>query len=351
MKIKELQEILVSKGLDYGIFFNTSMTKKDSFVTYFSGLDIELVFVIIPKKGIPFVVISNLELGRAKKLSKIKKIFSFEKDLFGLLKEKLGVNKKIGINNFSVTIHESKLLKKHLKVKLVDISEEIKNLRECKTDEEINTISKAAKVGDEVFRLTLQNFKNFKTELDIKNFMDDNIRKRGFEPSFETIINSGSNASYGHYSTTNEKLKKGFCIIDFGVKMDNYCSDITRTVYIGKISDKEIETYGKILEVQKKTIEKVKVGMKYHDLDKISRDVIGKNLIHGLGHGLGLDVHEEPRIGPNSKDKIKLGHVFTVEPGEYIAGKYGIRIEDDVAITKKGVKVLTKTSKDLVVLK
>lgn len=349
MKIKELQQVLVSKGLDYGIFFNTSMTKKDSFVTYFSGLDIELVFVIVPKKGVPFVVVSNLELGRVKKMSKIKKIFSFGKDLFGLLKEKIGVNKKIGINNFSVTLHESKLLKKHLKCKLVDIGKEIRNLRECKTDEEIKTISKAARVGDEIFRLTLQNFKSFKTELDIKNFIESNIRKRGFEPAFEITVNSGSNASHGHYSTTNDKLKKGFCIIDFGVRLDNYCSDMTRTIHIGKISDKEIENYRRILNVQQKTIKSVKVGMKYSDLDKISRDVLGKKLIHGLGHGLGLDVHEAPIVGPKSKDKIKVGHVFTVEPGEYVKDKYGIRIEDDVAITKKGVKILTKTSKDLIV--
>ena len=175
-KIRELQEILKKKNLDFGLFFNTSMNKKDFFVPYLSGLDLELVFVLIPKTGSPFVVVSDLEIGRAKKLSKIRKIFSFSKDLFGLLQEKIGENKRIGINNFNVSLHEAKLLKKYLKGKLVDISKEAKILRETKTSDEIKIIKKACKVTDDIFSLVTKNFDSFKTELDIKNFIDNKIR-------------------------------------------------------------------------------------------------------------------------------------------------------------------------------
>jgi len=349
MKIKEFQKFLQEKRIDACILFNTSNNKKDYNATYFSGLDLELFFVIVPKKKKPFVVVSNLEIGRAKKLSNLS-VIGFEKDLFKLLKEKIGKIDSLGINFKSVSLHESKLLKKELCKKMVDISDELRILRETKTDKEIRIIEKAAKVGDEIFKKTIDNFKSFKTELDVKLFMDSEIRKKGYEPAFETVVNSGSNASHGHFSAQDERLKKGFCIIDFGVKINNYNSDMTRTVYMGKPNKKEIETYERLRKIQQECIDSVKESMNFRDLDNIARKDIGKDLIHALGHGLGLEVHEGPNVGPNSKDKIEIGHLFTVEPGIYVKDKLGIRIEDDVILTKKGVKVLTKSTKELIIL-
>lgn len=342
-------KFLQEKDLDCTILFNTSMAKKDYFATYISGLDLELFFCIITKKGKAFAIVSNLEIGRAKKISKIP-VYAFEKDLFKLIKEKIGEVKRVGVNYGSVSLNESKLLKKHLKCKLIDVSKDLKEMRETKTDKEIKIIEKAANIGDEIFSKTIDIFKSFKTEMDVKNYMNEYMRKLNYEPAFETTVNSGSNGSYGHYSTTSEKLKKGFCIIDFGVKIDNYNSDMTRTIYIGKPNDKEIEAYNRVKMVQQECIDSVKIGMRFSLLDKIARDKLGKTLIHSLGHGLGIEVHEGPNVGPKSEDIVKIGHVFTIEPGEYVSGKYGIRIEDDIAITKKCVKVLTKTSKELIII-
>ena len=138
--------------------------------------------------------------------------------------------------------------------------------------------------------------------------------------------------------------------MDFGVTYKNYNSDMTRTVFIGTPTKDEIETYDKLKKVQQETIDKSKIGMTYSKLDKISRDVLKDKLMHALGHGLGLEVHEGPSVGPRSKDKIEIGHVFTIEPGEYETDKYGLRIEDDVAMTKHGLKVLTKSSKELIII-
>ncbi|PLW79713.1 hypothetical protein C0585_06310 [Candidatus Woesearchaeota archaeon] len=347
MKTKEFQKVLQEKNIDACILFNTSNNKKDYNATYFSGLDLELFFVVIPKKKKPFVIVSNLEIGRAKKISKLP-VIGFEKDLFKLLKKKIGNVNSLGVNFKNVSLFESKLLKKEICKKLVDVSDGLKELRETKTNEEIKIIEKAAKVGDEIFSETIKNWKNLKTEIDVKLFMDSEIRKRGFEPAFETVVNSGSNASHGHFSAQDERLKKGFCILDFGVKIDNYNSDMTRTIYIGNPSKKEIETYNNLKIIQQKCIDSIKECMKFSDLDNIARKSIGKELIHALGHGLGIEVHEGPNVGPSSKDKIKIGHLFTVEPGIYVKDKFGIRIEDDVVLTKKGVKVLTKSSKELI---
>ena len=207
MKIKELQKKLDEKGIDACLLFNTTSAKKDFNATYFSSLDLELFFVVIPKKKNPFVVVSNLEIGRAKKLCNIP-VVGFEKDLFKLLKEKIGKIDSLGVNFGSVSLRESKLLKKEVCKKLIDISNELKNLRETKTISEIKIIEKASNLGDKIFSETIKNFKNFKTEIDIKNFVESKIRNEGFEPAFETIVNSGSNASHGHFSAQNEELKK-----------------------------------------------------------------------------------------------------------------------------------------------
>src|SRR3989344_4225779 len=142
-----------------------------------------------------------------------------------------------------------------------------------------------------------------------------------------------------HYKAKNSKIKKGFLVIDFGVKYKGYYSDETRTIYMGKPTKKEIKDYNKLLKIQKKIISLVKPGNYYCDLDIKARLLLGKDKIyfnHSLGHGIGKKTHQSPKIGPTSKDKIKINDIVTIEPGIY-KKDYGIRIEDTILIRKKPV--------------
>ncbi|MBR9675758.1 aminopeptidase P family protein [Candidatus Woesearchaeota archaeon] len=351
MKIQELQSVLRKKEVDCAVFLNTSLEKKDPLVRYFSGLDIELLFVVIPAKGEGFVITSSLDVNKAKQNSRIKNVYAFETRLDETLRKHIKTPKVIAVNFDFLTKKEEKFLKKVFKkTKIVDVSVEANQLRETKTTKEITYIRKACGVGDEVFKETIHSFASFKTENDVKKFIEEKIRNKGFEPAFETQVNTASNASFAHYKTSKEKLRNGFCIMDFGVRVNGYISDMSRTIYVGNPSEKEIKVYENLRSLQEKTISSVELGFSYAVIDDIPRSALGEKLIHATGHGVGLQVHENPRVGPNSQDQVLEGHVFTIEPGEYVKGEYGIRIEDTILVTKKGVEVLTKSTKDLVMV-
>jgi Xaa-Pro aminopeptidase len=185
-------------------------------------------------------------------------------------------------------------------------------------------------------------------------YLDAETAKLGLKTSFKPIVASGRNSANPHHDNTG-KLSKGFCIIDFGIKYNGYCSDITRTIYFGKPTTKETEIYDTVLGANNKCINSVKCGMKCSDADKLCRKVLGKysdKFIHGLGHGIGVEIHEGPTLNSKSKDVLKDGMVFTIEPGVYIKNIGGVRIEDDVVLLYNGEKkVLTKTTKKLLCFK
>jgi Xaa-Pro aminopeptidase len=155
-----------------------------------------------------------------------------------------------------------------------------------------------------------------------------------------------------HYDVGDEKLGKGFCIIDFGIKYEGYHTDITRTLYLGKPSKKEKEIYDMLLDTQKKVIEKIKVGKKCAESYEETLELLGDysdNFTHGLGHGVGLQIHELPNLKLLSDEVYANNMVFTVEPGVYFENKFGIRIEDSMMIRNNKVEILTKIPKNLIV--
>jgi Xaa-Pro aminopeptidase len=168
--------------------------------------------------------------------------------------------------------------------------------------------------------------------------------------SFETIVASENNGAKIHYELCNDKLKKGFLVIDFGIKINEYCSDMTRTFYLGVPSSKEIEMYEKVRTVQDESIEKFKLNLTPFEIDTYVRQILGKEYIHSLGHGVGLDIHENPGISILNKEKIVENAVFTIEPGVYFENKYGIRIEDTVVKQKNTIKALTLFTKELIII-
>jgi Xaa-Pro aminopeptidase len=338
VKLEQLQSYLNQKRIDACILLG-----KDPNLYYFVQQQVIDGFLVVPKKGKPVLAVNVLE----EKVSGIKTIKSknFEQDIRTVLKKYK--TKRVGVNRSFLTVKQQCFLKKH--AKLVDIEDFLNQLRATKTKKEIRLIKKSCWLASKIMNNLLDNFDklDFKKENDIKTFLKIEALKNNAETSFEPIVASGKNAGIPHHKK-DSRLKKGFCIIDFGVKLNGYCSDITRTIYLGKPSWQELTLYKHVLRVQQDAIKMVKPGIKAASLDKEARKQLGRNqkyFVHGLGHGLGLKIHELPNISQKSKDILKEGMVLTIEPGIY--NKFGIRIEDDLLVTKNGCRVLTTCPKEL----
>lgn len=231
-------------------------------------------------------------------------------------------------------------------------------MAQIKTKEQIEKITKACKITDAIFTIIVKKIQKEKgviTEIALRDFILSEIKNKGVKPSFPPIVTSGPRAGNEiHPQPTNSKLK-GFVIIDFGVIYEKYMSDMTRTIYIGGITEKEKNIYEKVLICQKESILKVRDGVLCSVVDQFSRDLLGvysKYFIHMLGHGVGTRIHEEPKLYYKLiKSKFKKDMVVTIEPGIYIKNKLGIRIEDTILVTDKKPVVFTKSNKNLIVIK
>lgn len=348
MKVEQLQQILKKRNIDAAIFYNSSENKRDKSIFYFTGIDTEFSFLVIPRNDEPILVIGALEEEIVRKNSKIKKIIALNGKFSEFLSKKMKKYNTIGVNYSIFSLNDKKFFKKHLKIrKFVDISKDVMNLRIQKDSDELEKIRKACNITDNIFSEMISNF-NFKNEKDIEMFISDYARKNDCTLSFSPIIANGKNASMPHYKENNCDLNKGFLLLDFGVNYKGYCSDITRTIYLGNPSDNEVCEYYNLLGVQEQAINELKKDISFKKLDESVKKVLGKNFIHSLGHGLGIDVHESISIDKNLK--LNESVVLTIEPGIYYPNKFGIRIEDDVLITKKGHEVLTKSKKDLIII-
>ncbi|MBW3023168.1 Xaa-Pro peptidase family protein, partial [Candidatus Woesearchaeota archaeon] len=274
------------------------------------------------------------------------------KNFYEKMKKFAGRPKIIGIEEKKFSIYAMKKLKKIFKnAKFRDISQIIFDLRKIKTQKEIKIIREASAITNNILNSCIRNLKKFKTEKDIEEYLKIQCIKTGVEPAFEFVVASGRNPATPHHTPSNKKISKGFCVLDFGVRYKGYCTDITRTVYIGKPSKREKELYNLVLSVQEKAIKNVKLGKKFSEMDQEARQNFGKKakyFIHSLGHGVGLEVHEMPHIGNGSEEAVENNMYFTVEPGIYLIGRLGIRIEDDILVVNGKVENLTKVRKQLI---
>ncbi len=237
----------------------------------------------------------------------------------------------------------------------------IEELRLIKDTGELKNIHNACKITDEVFEEVLgfsqariNNSSELELGLEIERLM---IKKGGNGRSFDFVIASGKGSSMPHYTASHNKIKNGVLLMDFGTVYNNYCSDITRTVFIGNrsSSDKLRKIYDIVLTAQQKAIEACREGLTCGELDHIARKYItdmgyGKEFGHGLGHGVGLEVHEGPSIIKNNKTILKENMVITIEPGIYVPGSGGIRIEDMLIVKKDGCENLYNSKKEFTIL-
>lgn len=229
-----------------------------------------------------------------------------------------------------------------------DIDQVLKDVRNVKSDEEIELLQEAAKYADLAIQAGTEKLAEGVTEVEVLNHIETTMKQHGISKmSFDTMVLFGDHAAAPHGTPGDRQLKNNeFVLFDLGVIYKGYCSDITRTVAFGTPTEKAKEIYNIVLEANKQAIAMIKPGAKISDCDKVARDIIsnagfGEYFPHRLGHGLGLSVHEFPDISSSNKDEFKPGMVLTVEPGIYVPGVAGVRIEDDIVVTEDGHRILT----------
>lgn len=237
------------------------------------------------------------------------------------------------------------------------VDEHMRSMRMIKTNEELTNIKKAQQITDDAFEHICSYIQPNMTEKDIAGELLDFTYRNGSErPSFDFIVVSGMKSSMPHGVPTNKKVAVGdFITMDFGCVVNGYCSDMTRTVAVHEINDKQKMIYNTVLKAQLSAIQAVKPGMLCQNVDKAARDVIqqagyGQCFGHSTGHSVGLEIHERPAFSPMDKTVCQSGMVITVEPGIYLAGQFGVRIEDMVCVTNNGCEILTKSPKELIIV-
>lgn len=265
--------------------------------------------------------------------------------------------KTVAFEEDRITYSALERLKSKVSAEFVPSRGVLEEMRRYKDAGEVAKIEAAQKITDDAFEHIIKVMTPDMTEIDVAVELEFYMRKHGAEEkSFDTIAVSGSASSLPHGVPRNVKLEKGFFTMDYGCVVDGYHSDMTRTVVLGKADDEMKRLYNTVLRAQTEAIAGAKVGMKCSVVDKIARDIIEEAgyhgcFGHGLGHGVGLEIHEEPRFSPKSADFFSVGHIITVEPGIYLAGKYGCRIEDMIYAEEDGtVRNLTGARKELIEL-
>jgi Xaa-Pro aminopeptidase len=308
-----------------------------------------LSYLVITKRDSPIGIVSSLEELRARDQCYVKKLFSFA-DYPGI--ESCGKKAEVVLKK---VLRARKILKilVDTKIRIKGVNMKVDNfvnkLRESKEEQELENIKRACRLVSKASKKLEEFVKEGDTELEVANELDYYIRSLGAQSnSFPTIIASGKHSCYSHHHPTNKKIKLNEIVIcDFGAMYEGYCSDITRTLFLGTPKEDFLEVYDLVKEAEEEAIKMIKPGIKINDVDLSIRNFFkeygyDKYFVHSTGHGIGLEVHEAPRIACTNKNKIKIGNVFTVEPGIYIPKKFGVRIEDVVAVEKKCARVLTR---------
>ena len=241
------------------------------------------------------------------------------------------------------------------RIRFMQTTGAVERLRIRKDKEEIDQIRRAVNLASSVFPDLVNAVKPHVTENAVAAELEYLARSSGAEKmSFDTIVASGARSALPHARPSLEKIRRGFVVLDYGVILGGYCSDMTRTVWVGRMDRAMRDLYSAVLEAQLAGIAAVRSGIEAQKVDAAARGVLGKHKLdkyftHSLGHGVGIEIHESPRLARGEPQTLEAGMVVTIEPGVYIPGKGGVRIEDMVLVTNTGCEVLTPTSKDLVI--
>lgn len=343
---RKLLELLEPKSLD------AFLVKRKQNIFYLTGARGEDSVLFASSKGMFLVTDPRYgqEYSRTAKNCKLE--ISEPRNLHEVVR---GISVKmraryLGFESNGFSYSEYADLKKGLKnTRLIPEKDLIESLRAVKDDEEIRRIKKACKDSCDIMDYALRIIAPRSREISLRNRLEIYIQKKGLQKAgFDIIVASGRNAAMPHAPATDKNIKKGeVVIIDLGTRNCGYNSDLTRTIFLGRIDPKYLQVFSIVLDAQKKAIDSLKPGMEARTIDNISRQYIsyrglGRYFIHSLGHGIGLEVHEQPRLSRGNRTLLQKGMVMTVEPGVYIPGWGGVRIEDVALITQNSCEILTK---------
>jgi Xaa-Pro aminopeptidase len=366
--ITSLQKILQKNKIDYFIGLKTEEIS-DKSTLYLTDLKTDLGILTVPKKGRATLYVSALEYEMFVQNNRRS---DFDVVLFQDFKEPfetLASKKEISVGMLWDVIPKrvyDVISKKFFSKQFigahcdkVDMTEHMQQLRMTKTIAEKALLRKAANISEEIIQELIENIHTFTYEIQAVTFLRTKTVERGCELAFPPIVASGKHASSPHYHPLpTSKIEKGLCIIDFGVKYQGYCGDLSRTIYIGKPTKADIALYDEIYQNKEKIIAQIKPKVLYSKIFESYDKLATQSLMHALGHGIGMQVHEKPAIGKRD-ETCEEDHVIAIEPGAYYSESSksptkkacGIRLEDNYVVTENGIKALTQAPKELVVIK
>jgi Xaa-Pro aminopeptidase len=263
---------------------------------------------------------------------------------------------RAGFDDAHLSVRAHRLLSEKVPegVELVPAAGLVERLRAVKDDEELRTIRAAAELADAAYAELRSAGLAGRTEREVARSIVRFLEDRGAdEVAFPPIVAASAHGALPHASPRDAPIPRGtLVVVDLGARLDGYCSDCTRTLATGPLDDRQLEAYAAVLEAQQAALDEVRAGADCRGVDAMAREMVvssfGIGFDHGLGHGVGLEVHEAPRLAPSAEGSLEAGNVVTVEPGVYVPGEFGIRIEDLVAVTGDGREVLTGFPKELV---
>lgn len=349
-RINKLRKSMGQKGIDAVLLVS------DPNRNYLSGFTGDESFSVITQNEAVFITDSRFT-EQAKQQVKDYEIVQYKgsfSEFLGNLTKKMNI-KKLGFEEDVISYGTYSSYKNSVKCEMLPMEGIVEKLRVIKDDYEIKCITQAAEIADNAFSHMVNFVKCGMTEREIGLELEFTMKKLGAtELSFPSIVASGERSCLPHGQATDRIVGNGeFLTLDFGCVYNEYCSDMTRTIVIGEPSAEMIKIYNIVLEAQMKALKSYKAGVSGTEVDKAARSHIaeagyGERFGHGLGHGVGRQIHEMPRVSPMGTNKLEAGMVVTDEPGIYIPGFGGVRIEDLLVVTDGGCEVLSKSSKSLI---
>ena len=358
VRLKRLRERLASAGLDALLISHLPN------IRYLCGFTGSAGFLLVAESANVFFTDSRYN-RQAHEQVKGAKVVIARKTVWSALGE--GISERLtrskgrvlGIEAEHLTVAERKRLANLLPsgLRLRNVPALVERARMVKDDDELKLIRAAVHLGATLFDRAIEVLKPSVTEAEVAAEMEYVARRAGAEAmSFPTIIASGARSALPHGRATDKPVAAGgFVVCDFGVILDGYCSDQTRTVWVGAARKEARSAYEAVREAQAAAIAAVRPGGSVGEVDAAARKLLrgaglGRYFTHSTGHGVGLEIHEAPRIAAGQKEVLQPGMVITIEPGVYFPGKWGVRIEDMVVVSEKGCEVLTPTAKDFLVV-
>lgn len=358
-RIDQLMLSMIEKGLD-GLLVTDP--KHVYYLTGFASDPHERFLGLLLERGEePVLITPALDAEAAHAASSVQNIVTHSDtdNPYQVLKQQFkGSIGTLGIEKEQLTVARYEELTAVVSAKQYsDIGPLLRSMRVNKSPEEVKRMQHSIHLIEEVLRQGLKSVKAGVTEIEIVAELEYLMKKLGAEgPSFDTMVLSGPKTALPHGAPGDRKIQHGdLLMFDMGVYANGYASDITRTFAVGEISSELKSIYNAVLEANLQGIQAIKPGVTLASVDQAARNAIekagyGPYFLHRLGHGLGIDVHEYPSVHGNNSDLVQSGMIFTVEPGVYVAGLGGVRIEDDIFVTDNGVEVLTSYPKELITL-